>query len=496
MVAEYRASDLRDLTNYARARTALLATRPQSILLALALVLFFVSQRDVPSLLFGLVGVVWLLEALFVRARPWYITLNTITSLGPGVAFIGLSIVYRGLRPDLWANVALGIGIFSLGMGVLMLFQLQRVHVLLRKQPAPDELGQLHALWNELWRDPDTVEYTAQLQSWVRQFRVKQLHPDAVLIVGETPSQIWVYELGQLALDLDPGQETAAHVQGRLQVDRQSIRVMMSTAHASRVQAWLAEPRPPNADTAHQRPQIAQRSPRRLVWAVIGLSALLAAAAIAPFVLHRASLSVANLPEGQRVAATQQWRLLLKDDFSSRNQNRWPDGAFSIRDNSPAWFSCKLAGDLKCTFSLDRVSAQTIYPPDVNPIGTFYLAADLFQLEGDGNDGAGLLFRRSSQGHYLFVIYPRVGRFQIWRLQHGAYDPLTKALALDTIRDGASNRVAVLAEGDQFWFYINGTLATSVRDSVFPEGQVGVGAIQLAPGESRISVDNFELRAP
>lgn len=494
MVTEYHPLDLRKLADYGRVRAALLASRPQALFLALALLLFFLSQRDVPSLLFGLFGTIWLLEALFVRARPWYTTLSTITSLAPGIAFIGLSMLYRELRPGLWAGLAIGLGIFSLGSGVLQLLQLQRVNTMLRSLSAPDELTRLEALREALWRDHDALVYHAKFLFLTQTYKVK-LYPDVALFVGPESFQLWAYGPRQLSLDLDPGQEQASSQKAKLWIGNQSLRVSLATDHANRLRAWQAEPRPLAQDMAEQDPPRSSLAPSPSFWATAALSVVVAAAALAPFVLHRASLSVASLPEGERLAAARQWRLLLEDDFT-RDAGRWPEGAFSIRDGSPAWFSCSRAQVLDCTFALDQDSAQVIYPPELGRTSAFYLAADMAQRAGDPKHGLGLMFRRTRRGHYLFIVFPRTQRFQVWRLQNGSYDPLTKALPLDAIRDGGSNRIAVLGEGDQFWFYVNDALATSVHDGSFPTGEVGIGVMQLAPGESQIAVDTFELRAP
>jgi hypothetical protein len=494
VVDQYTASDLRKIADYGRVRAALLASRPQALLLALALLLFFLSQRDVPSLLFGLFGTIWLLEALFVRPAPWYTTLSTVTSLAPGIAFIGLYVVYRDIRPGLWAGVAIGLGIFSLASGVLQLLQLQRVNDMLRSSFTAHDLRRFASLRGEIWRDPDALEYVAKFLFLSVTYRIK-LYPDVAVIVGQRPAYIWAYGPRQISLDFDLGREMALVQKAKLRIGNQSIWVLIPTAHAHRLRAWQDEPRPQAQDTAGQASPSSGVAPSRSFWATVALSVVVATVAVVPFVLHRASLSVAGLPEGERLAVARQWRLLLEDDFA-RDADRWPEGAYSIRDGSPAWFACARLEALECTFSLDRVSGQIIYPPDVGPTGTFYLAADMTQLAGARNHSLGLMFRRNRSGHYLFTVFPRTQRFQVWLLQNGSYEALTKALPLDAIRDGSSNRLAVLAEGDQFWLYVNDTLATSVRHGLLARGEVGIGVMQLAPGESEIAVDNFELRAP
>ncbi len=191
------------------------------------------------------------------------------------------------------------------------------------------------------------------------------------------------------------------------------------------------------------------------------------------------------------LTAATQWPLVFSDSFDVAG-NGWTVGDY---DDELLTGSRSIAGKYRWQAT---ASGSVVWwsIPDVDTISDFYLAADGQQVGGNGNAQYGLLFRRlDSDNYYVFRI--RDGGDYQFRVRYaGEWDTLIDWTGSPLIQPGKANRLAVIAEGEVFTFYINGQYASQYTDDKLSTGQVAL-VIGLDEGDTAtIEFDDFEMRSP
>jgi eukaryotic-like serine/threonine-protein kinase len=132
----------------------------------------------------------------------------------------------------------------------------------------------------------------------------------------------------------------------------------------------------------------------------------------------------------------------------------------------------------------------------------FVLSADVWpgpeQPRGLGNANAGLVFRSTDQGRYLFSVR-NDGYFRVSSIQSAPANwiDVIPWRQSEAIQRGQDNRLSVVGRGFHYNLFINGQYAGSFDDGLWTEGYPGLHLF-TAPGEKPaiVEFDNFELRAP
>ncbi len=186
------------------------------------------------------------------------------------------------------------------------------------------------------------------------------------------------------------------------------------------------------------------------------------------------------------------WPVVLSDSFNDNSKGwllgNWNDefvkGTISVSGGKYRWA---------------LAAKQGVYywsAPGQRELKDFYVSVDVEKTSGYTDAGFGLIFRVSDQGGYFFTIDSDDGNFQVDLAKDG-WSGLKERTASDKINSSGVNRIAVLAEGSSFTFYINGVEVCSLVNGSLPRGIVGLGVVQYTIGESvDIEFDNFEVRAP
>jgi hypothetical protein len=194
-----------------------------------------------------------------------------------------------------------------------------------------------------------------------------------------------------------------------------------------------------------------------------------------------------------------EWPVVFKDDFTT-NGNHWglgtrddgvcqveriiSDGCYRLRLHNRFHWNAYVGGDSNC------------YAPPV-----YYLTAEAQRLSGqhDAEDGFGLLFEEVNDGcHSILRIRDAVQCFSIYRAQAGG-DAVT--LYQDrkfhpAIRPAQSNRVAILAEYERHWFYINDVLVFNTHIPRIPDTRLDVAIVSGAAASVSCHYRNFTVRVP
>lgn len=130
----------------------------------------------------------------------------------------------------------------------------------------------------------------------------------------------------------------------------------------------------------------------------------------------------------------------------------------------------------------------------------FELEAEVTQLSGPDNNSYGIVFRmKSPSAHYSFDIsgdgYYRFNRRD--EAEGGRWTEIIDWLESPAIHRGAStNMIRIVAQGDQFTFYINGQLVAEANDDGYRSGSIGLNAGSFHEPGVEIAFDNLVVRRP
>ncbi len=187
------------------------------------------------------------------------------------------------------------------------------------------------------------------------------------------------------------------------------------------------------------------------------------------------------------------WPLVLADSFAD-NANDWIEGS---EEDEFARLLFSIDGKYTWQTEAKQGFIWRVWP-DAPATSDFYLAVEAQRISGDLDTQYGLIFRNSESrdAYYVFEIRD-TQEYRFLVREDGEWIILIEMTASDAIRPAGINRLEVVAQGEQFLFYINGEAITQWSDSTLSEGEAGVTVTLLEAGqEAIIEFDNFELRAP
>jgi hypothetical protein len=177
--------------------------------------------------------------------------------------------------------------------------------------------------------------------------------------------------------------------------------------------------------------------------------------------------------------------LPYSDDFSSVNngwkivndkaiQIRYQDGALHFTINDLDQIAWSVAGKRFEYFTLD---------------------VDATQIEGPGDNSYGVLIRYVDEKNFYRLDISGDGYFAINKYLAGKWIKLqdwTESAAIK--REAATNRLQVIARGNQFTFNVNGQLLATFTDDDFKQGDIGLTAGTLFDNAGvHIAFDNLTL---
>jgi hypothetical protein len=187
--------------------------------------------------------------------------------------------------------------------------------------------------------------------------------------------------------------------------------------------------------------------------------------------------------------------LSLEDDFNS-NINGWLVGESS--DSFAQGETQIVDGVLRRSMTSKRDVAWRVNPMQFSA-KDFWLEVEATIAEtsaGSGQASIALTFREDINGNYYNVEFSNDGAYRVGLFQDGAwqvvqawrYDPLIK------IREGQPTTFAVLAQGNNFIFYVNGQHLPTLTDDSLPEaGNIGL-SMSLYQANQTLTVEFDNLR--
>jgi hypothetical protein len=149
--------------------------------------------------------------------------------------------------------------------------------------------------------------------------------------------------------------------------------------------------------------------------------------------------------------------------------------AFHIRIDQDNWVSWSLH--------------STLSPAD------FLAEVDAAHIEGPLDGEYGLVFRFVDEGNFYFYAINANGYYSLWKQVDGAWENMIDWTQSDVLNSGAgsSNRLGILAEGDQITLIANNVGLQQMTDASHSEGQIGLIVGSFNEGGLEIAFDNFAL---
>lgn len=177
-----------------------------------------------------------------------------------------------------------------------------------------------------------------------------------------------------------------------------------------------------------------------------------------------------------------------------------PDAAYDFEWGSGGWEL--LYDDEYATFLRDGAYHVTVDAQDVvawgygeDIAGDFYAEADVRFVGGTVDSEGGLAFRcTDSDNCYFFLLDPE-GTYSLQTLVDGEWEVLATDSVPELVETGedATNRLGVLARGDEIALFVNDAPLTEVVDDSIAGAGFGLAASAYDAASVEFAFDNFSL---
>ena len=175
-------------------------------------------------------------------------------------------------------------------------------------------------------------------------------------------------------------------------------------------------------------------------------------------------------------------QVLFEDDFST-DTGQWGliDG-LAIADNQ---FSFRLTTPSDYIWSVfDGDYGDVDYQVDTRKLG------------GTDNNSFGQIFRFQDADNFYAYEISSDGFYLVSKKEDGSWSTLIPWTASSVINKGGENQMAVIAQGSQFSFLVNGVQIDTVQDGAFGSGALGLLASSYDEPDVAVAFDNVLVRVP
>jgi len=197
----------------------------------------------------------------------------------------------------------------------------------------------------------------------------------------------------------------------------------------------------------------------------------------------------------EQTSGFQDWRLFLSDNFDSF-ELEWPTGEDNDSDQLGLY---EISGGVY-SWTIESLNGYVgnSQIPTLDDFGDFYASVDVEKISGAEDASYGMIFRVDIDWYYYeFLICVDWGEFNINLFQNEEWIVLTDWTESSAINIDGPNQLAVLAEGSQFQFFINGDLVAELENDRIPLGGVGLtGEVYDTGDKVTIHFDNFKVYLP
>jgi len=197
--------------------------------------------------------------------------------------------------------------------------------------------------------------------------------------------------------------------------------------------------------------------------------------------------------ESTASSAAINWHELVSENFDTNekswyaktNDSEYSTVTFNVTDGKYVWDATSKKG--------------FIYWMPVNYLfsSDFYISLEATQDSFTTAADYGIYFRADSAGNFYYFSISNKGVFNVWLNYLDKWSELIEDTKASTIRPREANKLAVLAEGDHFVFFINDQYVAECTDATIKTGKAGM-AIEIFDPDLNIvfEFDNILLKRP
>jgi hypothetical protein len=174
--------------------------------------------------------------------------------------------------------------------------------------------------------------------------------------------------------------------------------------------------------------------------------------------------------ESTAVAIPTEWHELVSDNFDT-NENNWytetDDGEYAIVDFK--------ISDGK--YIWDATSKQGfVYWLQSSPLSLtdFYFSVEATQPGFTTAADYGIYFREDNSGNFYYFNINNKGKYSFWMIYQNEWQELITDTQSSAIHPREANKLAVLAEGDHFIFFINDQYVNEFTEDTLTRGWAGM----------------------
>ncbi|MBC8504403.1 MAG: hypothetical protein H8D34_06075 [Chloroflexi bacterium] len=195
----------------------------------------------------------------------------------------------------------------------------------------------------------------------------------------------------------------------------------------------------------------------------------------------------------QAIRSAIKWPLLFLEPFNN-NENEWIDGEI---DDEYAKINVTINGTYRWDISSKQGFVWWVYPTS-DMVEDFYLAVDVINPSENRDAPYGLTFRVSEDENFYYYFEIRETQlFSVWANDEGNWTDIVPYTDTTAIHPSANNHLEIIAQGDEYFFFINNELVAEKTILAPDQGYSGLAVgLSYEDEQSTIIFDNFELRSP
>jgi hypothetical protein len=173
---------------------------------------------------------------------------------------------------------------------------------------------------------------------------------------------------------------------------------------------------------------------------------------------------------------------VLSDPLSDQDANNWPNNGATCAFQNNLYF-------------VTATDSNTLQPCIASSIAAYSDAAIQVDVTLISVADAGLVFRAdASKNQFYDFEVTNQGEFYLRYFKDGQPVFLIQKTASSAIQGvGSKNTLLVIARGNSFQLFINGTLVGKAQDDTFTSGQIGVAAGTLSASTGDASFSNLRV---
>jgi hypothetical protein len=192
------------------------------------------------------------------------------------------------------------------------------------------------------------------------------------------------------------------------------------------------------------------------------------------------------------VAEAENWNAVLSENFdqdtgtwqTGQETNEYGSSRWSIEQGKLVWEASATQGMVWWTI------------PDMPAVADFYVSVLVSQNDSPPDSLVGVAFRvtEDQEGFYLFQVTP-LGEYTVYQLENDKWITIVPASTSPAYLPGQPNQLAVLGQGNNYHFFINGNLVADMQHNSLSGGTAGLAIGLNNPNDTgKWEFESFQVK--